>query len=97
MIRTLANVWDQEAKELTRVICEQFETVDKLSQYYFSQMAFYIEHDLADGRSPTFRMFAVRGVLGTQTYLDIYKDHSELYDNLLRLKPLLEEMMENSK
>ncbi len=58
-------------KEAIQKQMETYGKKDWLAPWYISQMMFYVEHDLADGRNPGIRMLQVRNCLNSEDY---YKD-----------------------
>jgi hypothetical protein len=64
--------WDRELKPFAAKCAKEGEKgKDPLAAYFIEEMIFYVEHDLADGRNPAFRMLQVKDVLNEEGY---YRD-----------------------
>jgi hypothetical protein len=61
---------DSERAEITKEM-DTYKKKDWLAPWYISQMIFYVEHDLADGRDGCFlvlRMSQIEGTLNSDSY-----------------------------
>lgn len=74
LIGELEKATTQEEKEAIKKKMDSHGKKDWLAPWHISQMIFYVEHDLADGRNPGLRMFQVKGCLNSESYYnDVFK------------------------
>jgi hypothetical protein len=87
--------WDKVVKPVAEEVFKKC-TIDPLVQHYVGQMIFYIEHDLADDRSPQIRLYPCVGTLNSEEYyFKIHKESSKEEVELLRkLGILLNELQD---
>ena len=80
--------WDKEVKPFLTELHKKFDTTDKLSQYYLGEAMFYVEHDLADGRDPRFRVMQVETVFNSKTFQDI-AEFVDFKDDIIKAGKML--------
>lgn len=74
LIAQLERVTTEAEKEAIKKQMDYYGKRDWLAPWYISQMVFYVEHELADDRSPAIRMLQVRGCLNSEDYYrDVFK------------------------
>lgn len=73
MMKEAERFWDEILKLKLSELLKKFDETDKLSHYYLGQAMFYVEHDLADGRDPRFRLLQCRGVFNEEGFQSISK------------------------
>jgi len=59
--------WDKEVKPLAQKVAKECKK-DPLVAQYISAMIWGVEHDLADGRRPHFRLYPCAGTLNAESY-----------------------------
>lgn len=64
---TFSEFWDNKVKSAAKDVCETCKT-DGCLGFFVSEMVFYIEHDLADGRDPHLRLYPCVGTLNDEGY-----------------------------
>jgi len=67
-IQELDEEKDQDKVQEIKEQMNAYNKKDWLALYNISQMIFYVEHDLADGRNPAFRMHQVKSCLSSESY-----------------------------
>jgi hypothetical protein len=89
--------WDGTVKKAAEEVVEKCPT-DKLVAYFVSQMIFYVEHDLADGRAPQLRLYPCVGTLNDESYYSHIHANTpkEEVDKLLNLGKLLKELLKSN-
>ena len=71
---SFTDFWDKIVKPKAEEVFKTCKT-DALVPRYVSQMAFYIEHDLADDRDPHLRLYPCVGCLNDEHYYErVHKD-----------------------
>jgi len=89
----IARFWDEKLKPKLAEVLKR-EDLDGASKFYLSQAAWYVEHDLADGRSPKIRLLQAQGTLNDQSFYDnVIKDNIELEEALREVATLIGELM----
>jgi len=87
--------WDGTLKPKLSELLKKFDETDKLSHYYLGQAMFYVEHDLADGRDPRFRLMQCGGVFNEESFRniaefadfkDLIKEAGEMIDTIIGLE-----------
>jgi len=68
LIGELEKATTEAEKEEIKKQMRQHNKKDWYSIWYISQMIFYVEHDLADGRNPGVRMLQVQRTLNSEDY-----------------------------
>ena len=84
--------WDETLKPHLSKLLKEFDTTDKLSHHYLGQGMFYVEHDLADGRDPRFRLSQCQGVFKAETFRDI-EEFKEFRDMIVTASEMIHTFM----
>ena len=70
-VEKFAELWDNEIKPLVDehiVLSKSIEFRDNYGCSVLTEMGWGVEHDLADGRSPLFKILQVNGCLNDEEY-----------------------------
>ena len=84
--------WDKKLKPFIQELHKKFDTTDKLSQWHLGQALFYVEHDLADGRDPGFRVMGCQSVFSAKTFQDI-KEFADFKEDIAKAGEMMGKFM----
>lgn len=85
--------WDRDLRPKLQEIHASMVSLDEVSAIHIRRALFYVEHDIADGRDPRFRLLQIDGVFHDEKYMELFNDHPEVVKQIREAGSLIRDFL----